>query len=508
MTRTNKLFLSMALSVGMLAGSAPLWSQNNAPISVTVYDRGQITAEEGTMTSNRWTKMMSEKSGVTVNWVPVPRWTAEQAYNLKIASGETPDLVVEYDRGIVGRLIDSGAFQPVMPLVEKYSTEYKNYIAKNPELLPYLSQDGQVYAMTNKRSLNAVANQGIWIRQDWLDKLKLKAPTTDEELFTVAKAFKEKDPDGNGKDDTLGITFQAQVNMVGGWYYAFENQWYIEKGGLKLAQTLDRYGDALAFYKKAYDAGIFDPEYFTDTTFAKGKQWWVSGKAGIYFNSWGGDLLPDLRNNVPTAKLTFIPSITTKYGTNGLLQEALPNKYMLVSAKTKNPQAVMKFIDYFLREGDDLISNGVEGVHYKLVDGLPSPIDVALNKIQRGYVADYNIITDGVFIEKNFLATYAKEPVFQEEAQLRLNAIHSLLKTPYRRDVPYVPTTELGAQIGAQFTPIVKDLSTKCIVGGPSFTVAATMAKLQAEWVRLGGLDNEKEINAWYAKNKAGFGIK
>ncbi len=500
--KTNKVLLSLVLVAGLMTtATGTLWSQN-ADISVTVYDRGAISADEGTYASNRWTKMLSEKSGVNVKWVPVPRWTAEQSYNLQIASGDVPDLIVEFDRGIVGRLIATGAFQPVTPLVQKYSTEYKNYIAKHSELLPYLTQDGEVYAMTASRTINQIANQAIWIRQDWLDKLKLKVPTTDDELFAVAKAFKEKDPDGNGKADTLGMTFQAQVNMVGGWYNAHGSFWYVEAGKLKFAETLDRYGDSLAFMKKMYDAGLIDPEYFTDTTYAKGKQWWVSGMAGIYLQGWAGDDLVDLRKNVPTAKLTLIPSIKTKYGTNGLLQEPPANRYMLVSAKAKNPQAVMKFVDYMLREGDYLIANGVEGVHYKMVDGIPTVIDAALNKVQKIYNGDYQIIADEPFIEKNYIASIGTDPLSVERAKMQVAAINSLLKVPYRRDVPYVPTTELLAQVGAQFTPIVRDLSTKAIVGGPSVTVAATVSKLQSEWARLGGLDVEKELNAWYAKNK------
>ena len=41
----------------------------------------------------------------------------------------------------------------------------------------------------------------IWINQTWLDNLGLDVPTTTEELYTVLKAFKENDPNGNGIQD-------------------------------------------------------------------------------------------------------------------------------------------------------------------------------------------------------------------------------------------------------------------------------------------------------------------
>ncbi len=42
-----------------------------------------------------------------------------------------------------------------------------------------------------------------WIYQPWLDKLGLKIPTTTDELEQVLLAFKDKDPNGNGKADEI-----------------------------------------------------------------------------------------------------------------------------------------------------------------------------------------------------------------------------------------------------------------------------------------------------------------
>lgn len=52
------------------------------------------------------------------------------------------------------------------------------------------------------------------IRQDWLDNLNLQAPQTTDELYTVAKAFTDNDPDQNGKNDTYGIQL---TNTSMGW---------------------------------------------------------------------------------------------------------------------------------------------------------------------------------------------------------------------------------------------------------------------------------------------------
>ncbi|MBQ8081686.1 MAG: extracellular solute-binding protein, partial [Clostridia bacterium] len=48
--------------------------------------------------------------------------------------------------------------------------------------------------------------KGLFIRKDWLEALNLEMPTTWEELYEVAHAFTYGDPDGNGVNDTYGLT--------------------------------------------------------------------------------------------------------------------------------------------------------------------------------------------------------------------------------------------------------------------------------------------------------------
>jgi putative aldouronate transport system substrate-binding protein len=52
----------------------------------------------------------------------------------------------------------------------------------------------------------------VMFRQDWLDKLGLKAPGNYRGFVQVAKAFTEQDPDGNGQNDTYGITIPSGVH--------------------------------------------------------------------------------------------------------------------------------------------------------------------------------------------------------------------------------------------------------------------------------------------------------
>lgn len=66
--------------------------------------------------------------------------------------------------------------------------------------------DGKIYIVPRT---NIVNHWGYMINQQWLGKLGLKAPTTLDEFTDVCRAFAIKYPDGNGKNDTYGVSFST-----------------------------------------------------------------------------------------------------------------------------------------------------------------------------------------------------------------------------------------------------------------------------------------------------------
>jgi len=124
------------------------------------------------------------------------------------------------------------------------------------------------------------------VNQDWLDKLGLAYPKTIEELSIVMQYFVKYDPDGNGKDDTYGLS--GYINKVDlgalAWVeHVFnENASRYERRGnevidLALSQSTR---EALLWLNKAYAEGLIDPEILINTS-DKAKQMLNDEKAGI-----------------------------------------------------------------------------------------------------------------------------------------------------------------------------------------------------------------------------------
>ena len=110
----------------------------------------------------------------------------------------------------------------------------------------------------------SLTDKMVWqtfINQTWLDKLGLKAPTNNEELVTVLKAFRDKDPNGNGIKDEIPL-FGSQkgnnsrpidwlINLF--CYYNSGRQHNVSKDGkIYASYTTDEYREALKFINMLY----------------------------------------------------------------------------------------------------------------------------------------------------------------------------------------------------------------------------------------------------------------
>ena len=472
-------------------------------ISVSAFDRGQVASEEGTYEDNRWTRYINEESGVTVKWVPVLRTEAQQKLNALIASGEAPDLIWEYDRNYIAALKDQGVIQPVDEFIEKYSTAYKAYLEEHPELLPYVTFDGEMYAFTSARGIDKVANHAMWIRQDWLDKLSLETPTTLEEFLDVLRAFRDRDPDGNGQDDTVGIAFNYNyVSVIEALFAAHSGTWYVEDGKLIRGNLTDRYADALDLFKLLYEERLIDQEYITDTNFQRERQLFVTGKAGVYIAGWNiAGEYRDLMQNVPDANLVPLEPVETKYGKFGLFQEPPANKLVAFSKDIKDPEAAVKFLDWLISGGWFPLVNGIEGTHYELVEGVPKRLDADLFQKEVAYAAEYAVLDQNDPKPEDFQIMAADDPVSQEYAKKQTLSLEVAMKNKFRRDIPYNPAFPELSEINTSFNTFVEQTRTKVVTGGSEYTGAWGLEELRKEWRRLGGDNVDHLAQKWYEEN-------
>ena len=122
--------------------------------------------------------------------------------NLAIASNDLPDILVVSEQQF-RRLAQSDMLEDLTPYYDTYACDVikQNIDSTGGRAIENASYNGKLLGLPNVQ-VEADGYVLMWIRQDWLDALHLKAPTTIEELETVAKAFVDNNMGG---EDTIGI---------------------------------------------------------------------------------------------------------------------------------------------------------------------------------------------------------------------------------------------------------------------------------------------------------------
>ena len=130
-----------------------------------------------------------------------------------------------------------------------------------------LEHGGMYSVPTVQSSATVNTPYQAWINQQWLDALGLKKPTNMSELYDVLCAFRDRDPNGNGKKDEIPMMgMQNGVNgKVVDWlinmfcYYDRTNPYTVDSNG-KLAPvfTTDSYRQAMAFVARLVKDGLLN----------------------------------------------------------------------------------------------------------------------------------------------------------------------------------------------------------------------------------------------------------
>lgn len=491
-------------------------SGKRGSITVSLYDRGSVPAEEGTMSDNRWTKWVNENGPVNVKYVTVPRFESLQKFNVLFASKSAPDLIFEFDTAYQGQLYNQKQLLPLDDLIENSSKEYKAMLEKYPALRKAGTMaDGKLY--TVGRPVQFGPQHYLFIRNDWLKKLNLEVPTTPEELLKVAKAFTEQDPDGNGKADTYGtgLSFVAGIilnNMFGTGFTLFgEDQypWVLEND--QVVHDWDRIKAAVSFQKELYAAGVADKDFVTDKNGEKQKQDWISGKLGIYGGN-GADVstYETLKKNSPEAEVIPIALPTTEFGQFSPTLTSPIQMTGMVNAAAKDPESVMKMIDFMVTDTyTTTIQNGIEGVHYKkTADGRAEVIDPEKNKKELEYNRDMGMLTP--LIGKNYGLKNKVNPtpaeqdfieIYKMAEKLYMNPDRPIVGITQKAFLPLLPQ-EL-TQINTNANKTILDRAMQAIVSSDPASVDQFIEEAKGVWEKAGGTKVDEFYASWYQEHKA-----
>ncbi|MBW4847396.1 MAG: ABC transporter substrate-binding protein [Lachnospiraceae bacterium] len=306
--------------------------------------------------------------------------TYQEQLNLKIAAGEAPDMFMPVN-GMEADLVKNGALLDLTDLLPEKAPHLWETVPK--EVWDVIrsydpSGQGRIYMIP---SVFDYPLMSAIIRQDWLDKLNLSMPETQEDFLNVLRAFKTQDPNGNGLADEIPTGGRQEARwmdylfaMYGISMWEGFPQWDIYNGELTYSAVTPNMKDALLFIRDLYKEGLIDPE-----TLLNDKAGWEgkinSDKVGIYYH-WAQatyEYATSLESATGVrAEWAVMPPISAP-GYEGFYTEKKIKGIQWVLKNTDDQEkidAAMKVLDAYGNK--DLWQKfflGVEGEHSKMVDG-------------------------------------------------------------------------------------------------------------------------------------------
>lgn len=292
--------------------------------------------------------------------------------NVRLASGNLPDLFQVPDRASLKQFVEQGLLLDLTPYMDKLQP-VKDFIGD--ESMKKTTMDGKAYAIPKAPN---IPYNTYWIRKDWLDKLGLQPPATTDEFLNVVKAFAEQDPDGNGKKDTTGLTgskLSTFAPIFGAFGVADPNTFYVKDGKLVNSLYDPAMKDALGFINKIIATGGVDPEIMANSGLQHQEKA-IKGQAGIIWIDWPNlskdqftEQIKKVNPNADWMQLAPPKGPGGQYdgpfdagGTSGM--------YAIPKALENNKEKLQKVFDLLNyvsgKDGSTLVQFGIQGTHYNL----------------------------------------------------------------------------------------------------------------------------------------------
>lgn len=327
-------------------------------------------------------KTYAKMSNINVKFDLIPFENLTEKRNLALAGGDYPDAFYSA-RVPAADLMKYGAqgtFIKLNDLIDQYAPNFKALMEKYPELKKGLTMpDGNIYSFPSFYSpefLPMLIGTPLWVKQDWLDKLGMKEPTTTEEFYQYLKAVKETDLNGNGKKDEIpyaGAGINPLIEQLrGAW--GFGNRGLGHKyvdvdpntNELRFFRTDPKYKEVIEYVRKLYTEGLIDNEVFTIKTSAL----YAKGQEGIF----GATINPSPVTQMNQTGYFGLGALKGPHGDQMYSHIKVPVVWpgaFVITDKNQHPEATVRWIDHFYGdEGATFYFMGLEGETYrKTADG-------------------------------------------------------------------------------------------------------------------------------------------
>ncbi len=239
---------------------------------------------DSNLAANPFTKAMEKKFDIKFSWqtTTYDAGPAAEKRQIALASGDYPDLfllipwVDQFKSAELLKLGQQGVALPLNDLIAEHAPNIQNALDTLPDFKAMsVAPDGNIYGLPQWVDCYHCSYQAkLWMNSAWLKKLGLNQPTTTEEMRETLRAFKTKDPNGNGKADEVPISASLQDALIPYFMNSFiydpqgtsgnnRGTLVLNNGRVDDQANKDGWREGLRYIKSLYDEGLIDKGAFT-----------------------------------------------------------------------------------------------------------------------------------------------------------------------------------------------------------------------------------------------------
>jgi Bacterial surface proteins containing Ig-like domains len=265
-------------------------------VTQTVYTINWLPQCDGPVDeSSPVVKELEKKFSVKLNFIYLDRSKEAELLNLRIASGDIPDVFKITTDDRYRQYIDQGVVAEIPEsLMKAKAPKLYDMVLKNSDGMgwKWSKEGGKLYGIPSLSPDGQYNFVPIW-RNDWLANVGInKTPTTLKEAEDAFYKFVNNDPDRNNRKDTYALSdkgFSTIFGAYGGIPYCSKGggssfTWTAKNGKVVATAVMPEMKEALTLLNKWYKDGLIDPEFISEEN--KGQYWGYSipfwnGKIGF-----------------------------------------------------------------------------------------------------------------------------------------------------------------------------------------------------------------------------------
>ena len=311
-------------------------------------------------------------TGCSIDFNMLGEATAEEKTNIMLASGDMTDFYTglgSYGNNLTGAIHDGILFD-MAPMLEEYAPDYKALLDSDAELAASATNPDGTISMFVSQAADVV-EKGILIRQDWLDKLGLEAPTNREALEDILHQFQSE----MGASMPILMNFGLETGLSGSFnvsYAGMRSMDYqlTEPNGKEVVACFasENFIEYLVYLNHLYNDGLITDDFMsTGREYGNWESSYYSGKCGVWSDGFR-ELDPANRSNADDPNYMVSPLALTDYDCHVAERStASMNGMLFLTTACEKPELAMEMINYcYTTDGRRNGLYGMQGEGYEL----------------------------------------------------------------------------------------------------------------------------------------------